>query len=109
MFVGDLPTEQVARVFDDGAVYWYDREGNVSYAQDASGAAMQSFGAAGSGIVQQFVSLFDYGVRAAIENKFPKSPTVQRKGAAPALGESNLNGLLILGAIAFFAVKLLAK
>ena len=70
--------------FEDGSVLTYDGDGNVISHVDAYGNDVAVPPPEGSGVVQQFRTLFDVGVRAYLDDRFRSSggtPTPGTPGA----------------------------
>jgi hypothetical protein len=77
------------QIFDDGSVLTYDNDGNVISAVSSDGQALAVPGPQGSGVVQQFATLFNYGARAAID-RFVR-PTQAQAATAPGNAATKLS------------------
>lgn len=98
------------QISDDGSTISYDDFGNVVGVTDNQGNPVQSAGAAGSPIVQQFANLFTYGIRSIINAKYPAGPGTPAPAAATAAQASqNTVQLALLAGAVFLAYRLLAK
>lgn len=99
------------QIFDDGSVLTYDNDGNVISAVSSDGEALAVPGPQGSGVVQQFSTLFNYGARAAIDRFLgpQQAATAAAPGnAATALSsDSRLKLVLLLALGALVAFKFL--
>ena len=87
--------------FADGTRGYEDAAGNVVLV-DNNGASAGTVPANGSAIVQQFVDLVSYGMRSAINAKYPQ----QAQQAHQQQQTSQFAGLLLLGLGAFLIFKL---
>jgi hypothetical protein len=94
-----------SQIFDDGSILTYDNDGNVISAVSSDGQALAVPGPQGSGVVQQFANLFNYGVRAAIDTRLrAPQPQAPAPGDAAVTSDARLKMLLVvalLGALAF--------
>lgn len=110
-YVGDIPTVETQTVLDNGTVLWRDPDGNVTAAQDNQGNPVRIPGAEGSGIVQQFANLLQYGVRAAINSRYglanaqPQAVVVTQ----PQAQTRTVLMVLLIGALGVAAYQLAKK
>ncbi len=97
-------------IFDDGSTITFGNNGEVVSVTSAAGDPVSYPGPQGSGIVQQFSDLFNYGIRAAIDSRFRPTAAASSAGAPAVQGVSRQSmTLLIVAALGVAAVLLLKK
>ena len=97
------------QIFDDGSTLTFDNAGYVISATTSDGDPLAMPGPAGSGVVQQFANLFNYGIRSAIDARFRPSaqaaPGTAQAAAVPSA--ATLRTVLLVAVAAVLAIKFL--
>lgn len=97
-------------VYDDGSSVTVDQLGNIVSITDSEGRAQSVPGPSGSGVVQQFYELFNYGARAAIDRAARGQGAAQAAAQPAPVTQPNLARympLVLLAAAVFVGFKLL--